>query len=54
MSFQIFLYFGPVALYMLNKLFEFEFEIFRLRQFFQQTGGVADRRKPGRPRVTNP
>ena len=26
MSFQIFLYFGPVALYMLNKLFEFEFE----------------------------
>ena len=26
MSFQIFLYFGPVTLYMLNKLFEFEFE----------------------------
>ena len=26
MSFQIFFYFGPVALYMLNKLFEFEFE----------------------------
>ena len=28
--------------------------IIRLRQRFQQTGGVADRRKPGRPRVTNP
>ena len=26
----------------------------RLRQRFQQTGGVADRRTPGRPRVTNP
>ena len=26
----------------------------RLRQCFQQTGGVADRRRPGRPRVTNP
>ena len=26
----------------------------RLRQRFQQTGGVADRRRPGRPRVTNP
>ena len=26
----------------------------RLRQHFQQTGGVADRRRPGRPRVTNP
>ena len=26
----------------------------RLRQRFQQTGGVADRRSPGRPRVTNP
>ena len=25
----------------------------RLRQRFQQTGGVADRRRPGRPRVTN-
>ena len=25
-----------------------------LRQRFQQTGGVANRRKPGRPRVTNP
>ena len=25
-----------------------------LRQRFQQTGGVADRRRPGRPRVTNP
>ena len=25
-----------------------------LRQYFQQTGGVADRRRPGRPRVTNP
>ena len=23
-----------------------------LRQRFQQTGGVADRRRPGRPRVT--
>ena len=28
--------------------------IIRLRQRFQQTGGVADRRKPCRPRVTNP
>ena len=28
--------------------------IFRLRQRFQQTGRVADRRTPGRPRVTNP
>ena len=28
--------------------------IIRLRQRFQQTGGVADRRIPGRPRVTNP
>ena len=28
--------------------------IIRLRQHFQQTGGVADRRKPGRLRVTNP
>ena len=28
--------------------------IIRLHQRFQQTGGVADRRKPGRPRVTNP
>ena len=28
--------------------------IIRLRQRFQQTGGVADRRRPGRPRVTNP
>jgi transposase-like protein len=28
--------------------------IFRLRQRFQQTGGVADRPRPGRPRVTNP
>ena len=27
--------------------------IIRLRQRFQQTGGVADRRRPGRPRVTN-
>ena len=26
----------------------------RLRQRFQQTVGVADRRRPGRPRVTNP
>ena len=26
----------------------------RLRQRFQQTGGVADRRRPVRPRVTNP
>ena len=25
-----------------------------LRQHFQQTGGVTDRRRPGRPRVTNP
>ena len=25
----------------------------RLRQRFQQTGGVADRRRPGRPMVTN-
>ena len=28
--------------------------IIRLRQRFQQTGGVADRRRPGRPKVTNP
>ena len=28
--------------------------IIRLRQRFQQTCGVADRRRPGRPRVTNP
>jgi hypothetical protein len=28
--------------------------IFRLRQRFQQTGGVADRPRPGRQRVTNP
>ena len=28
--------------------------IIRLSQRFQQTGGVADRRRPGRPRVTNP
>ena len=28
--------------------------IIRLRQRFQQTGGEADRRRPGRPRVTNP
>ena len=28
--------------------------IIRLRQRFQQTGGVADRRRSGRPRVTNP
>ena len=28
--------------------------IIRFRQRFQQTGGVADRRRPGRPRVTNP
>ena len=28
--------------------------IIRLRQRFQQTGGVADCRIPGRPRVTNP
>ena len=28
--------------------------IIRLRQRFQQTDGVADRRRPGRPRVTNP
>ena len=28
--------------------------IIRLLQRFQQTGGVADRRKPDRPRVTNP
>ena len=28
--------------------------IIRLLQRFQQTGGVADRRRPGRPRVTNP
>ena len=28
--------------------------IIRLRQRFQQTGGVADRRIAGRPRVTNP
>ena len=28
--------------------------IIRLCQRFQQTGGLADRRRPGRPRVTNP
>ena len=28
--------------------------IIRLRQRFQQIGGVADRRKPGKPRATNP
>ena len=28
--------------------------IIQLRQRFQQTGGVADRHRPGRPRVTNP
>ena len=28
--------------------------IIRLRQRFQQTGGVADRRRSGRPMVTNP
>ena len=28
--------------------------IIRMRQRFQQTGWVADRRRPGRPRVTNP
>ena len=28
--------------------------IIRLRQRFQQTCGVADRRRPDRPRVTNP
>ena len=28
--------------------------IIRLRQRFQQTGGVVDRRRPGRPRITNP
>ena len=28
--------------------------IIPLRQHFQQTSGVADRRRPGRPRVTNP
>ena len=28
--------------------------LIRLGQRFQQTGGVADRRRPGRPRVTNP
>ena len=28
--------------------------IIRLRQRFQQTGGVADHLRPGRPRVTNP
>ena len=28
--------------------------IIRLGQRFQQTGGMADRRKPGRQRVTNP
>ena len=28
--------------------------IIRLRQRFQQTGGVAGRRRPGRTRVTNP
>ena len=28
--------------------------IIRLRQRFQQTGGVGDRRRPGRPRIKNP
>ena len=28
--------------------------IIRLRKRFQQTGGVADRRRPGRPRVKKP
>ena len=28
--------------------------IIRLGQRFQQTGGVSDRRRPGRPKVTNP
>jgi hypothetical protein len=28
--------------------------LFWLRQRYRQTGGVADRRRPGRPRVTNP
>ena len=28
--------------------------IIRLRKRFRQTGGVADRRRPGRLRVTNP
>ena len=28
--------------------------IIRLCQSFKQTGGVTDRRRPGRPRVTNP
>ena len=28
--------------------------IIRLRQRFQQKGGIADRRRPGRPTVTNP
>ena len=28
--------------------------IIRLHQRFQRTGGVADRRRPSRPRVTNP
>ena len=28
--------------------------IIRLRRRFQQTDGVADRRRPGRPKVTNP
>ena len=28
--------------------------IIQLCQRFQQTGGLADRRRPGRPRVTNP
>ena len=27
--------------------------IIRFRQRFQETGGVADRRRPGRPRVTS-
>ena len=30
------------------------FTIIRLQQRFQQTGGVADSRRPGRPSVTNP
>ena len=29
-------------------------KIIQLRQRFHQTGGVADRRRPGRPNVTNP
>ena len=32
----------------------YRYKIMRLRQRFQQTGGEADRRRLGRPRVTNP